>query len=160
MEGDFSILAGLVLYLIVMLCVGLAASRYMKSLDDFVLGGRRLGPWVAAISERASGESAWFLLGLPGAAYVAGFTEFWSVIGIAFGILASWTFIAMPLRRETEKYGALTIPDYLEARFQDQGRDLQLGEFQSNVLSPELAEIANQNRKRGLGCLSPKLQGP
>ena len=96
MEGNLPVLAGLVLYLLVMLAVGLAASRHMKSLDDFVLGGRRLGPWVAAISERASGESAWFLLGLPGAAYVTGFTEFWSVIGIAFGILASWTFIALP----------------------------------------------------------------
>jgi sodium/proline symporter len=126
MEGNLPVLAGLLLYLIVMLAVGLAASRHMKSLDDFVLGGRRLGPWVAAISERASGESAWFLLGLPGAAYVAGFTEYWSVIGIAFGILASWTFIALPLRRATAKYGALTLPDYLEARFKDRSRTLRV----------------------------------
>ena len=91
----------------------------MKKLDDFLLAGRRLGPLSAAISERASGESAWFLLGLPGAAYAVGFTEFWSVIGIAFGILASWVLIAFPLRRLTEKLGALTIPDYFEMRFQD-----------------------------------------
>jgi len=120
------ILVGLLIYLVLMLVVGVAASRYMNTLDDYVLGGRRLGPWVAAISERASGESAWFLLGLPGAAYGLGFTEYWSVIGIACGILASWTFIAMPLRRETARLGALTLPDYFEARFQDSSRILRI----------------------------------
>lgn len=89
----------------------------MKKLDDFLLAGRRLGPLSAAISERASGESAWFLLGLPGAAYAVGFTEFWSVIGIALGILTSWSLIAYQLRRQSETLGALTIPDYFDMRF-------------------------------------------
>jgi len=120
------ILAGLLLYLLVMIGVGLLTYRYMNTLDDYVLAGRRLGPWVAAISERASGESAWFLLGLPAAAYGAGFREYWDVIGIAMGILASWTFIAMPLRRETARLGALTLPDYLELRFNDTTRLLRV----------------------------------
>jgi sodium/proline symporter len=126
MTGDPSILAGLLIYLAGMLGVGLFAYKHMNTLDDFVLGGRRLGPWVAAISERASGESAWFLLGLPGAAYGMGFTEYWSVIGIAGGILASWTFIAIPLRRETAKMGAITLPDYFELRFKDHTRLLRI----------------------------------
>ncbi len=126
MSADPSILVGLLLYLAVMLGVGLVAYRYMRTLDDFVLGGRRLGPLVAAISERASGESAWFLLGLPGAAYGLGFTEYWSVIGIACGILVSWTFIAIPLRRETARMGALTLPDYFELRFGDRTRLLRI----------------------------------
>lgn len=126
MNGDYSILVGLVLYLLLMIGVGLACYRYMKTLDDFVLGGRRLGPWVSAISERASGESAWFLLGLPGAAYGLGFTEYWSVIGIAMGILTSWTFIAMPLRRATARMGAITLPDYFEMRFKDRSRSLRV----------------------------------
>jgi len=120
------ILAGLLLYLVVMIGVGLVTYRYMNTLDDYVLAGRRLGPWVAAISERASGESAWFLLGLPGAAYSLGFTEYWSVIGIACGILFSWTFIAMPLRRETARLGAITLPDYFEMRFNDRSRLLRI----------------------------------
>jgi sodium/proline symporter len=126
LTADGSILAGLLLYLALMLTVGLVAYRYMKTLDDFVLGGRRLGPWVSAISERASGESAWFLLGLPGAAYGLGFTEYWSVIGIAAGILASWTFIAIPLRRQTARLGAITLPDYFELRFGDRSRLLRI----------------------------------
>ncbi len=114
---DWSLFIGFGAYLIVLLICGLTASTLMKGLDDFLLAGRRLGPLSAAISERASGESAWFLLGLPGAAYAAGFTEFWSVIGIALGILASWSFIAFHLRKQTEKLGALTLPDYFEMRF-------------------------------------------
>jgi sodium/proline symporter len=123
---DFSLLIGILIYLVILVVIGLAAARRMKGLDDFVLGGRRIGPLAAAISERASGESSWFLLGLPGAAYAAGFTTFWSVIGIAFGIFCSWAFLAVPLRRQTEKYGALTIPDYFEARFGDRTRSLRV----------------------------------
>jgi sodium/proline symporter len=121
-----SVFIGLVAYLVVMVIVGIVSSRHMRTLDDYVLAGRRLGPWVAAISERASGESAWFLLGLPAAAYGAGFREYWDVVGIAGGILASWTFIAMPLRRETARLGALTLPDYFELRFQDKTRLLRI----------------------------------
>ena len=126
MSGDPSVLAGLLLYLVIMIVVGLVCYRYMNTLDDYVLGGRRLGPWVSAISERASGESAWFLLGLPGAAYGLGLTEYWSVFGIAGGILASWTFIAIPLRRETARMGAITLPDYFEMRFGDRTRLLRI----------------------------------
>ena len=125
MSGNFTILVGLLAYLVVMLFVGVFASRRMKRLDDFILGGRSLGGIAAAISERASGESAWFLLGLPGAAYAVGFTEFWSVIGIAGGVFASWTLLAVPLRKATGELGALTIPDYFELRFRDGSRLLR-----------------------------------
>lgn len=125
MSGQWSLLLGFVLYLGLMLVIGIITVRYMRSLDDFVLGGRRLGPWVAAISERASGESAWFLLGLPGATYALGFQEFWSVIGIAGGILASWTLVAVGLRNATGRLGALTIPDFLAGRFPGEGRTIR-----------------------------------
>ncbi len=124
--GDVAVLGGLVVYLAIVLAVGFATFRRMRSLDDFVLGGRRLGPWVTAISERASGESAWFLLGLPGAAYALGFREFWSVIGIAAGIFASWTLLAWRLRRDTERLNALTLPDYFEERFDDRSGVLRV----------------------------------
>ena len=116
---DWSLFIGFGFYLVVLLICGITASTLMKKLDDFLLAGRRLGPLSAAISERASGESAWFLLGLPGAAYAVGFTEFWSVIGIALGIFTSWSLIAFHLRKQSEKLGALTIPDYFDMRFAD-----------------------------------------
>jgi len=115
------LLVGLGLYLVAMVVVGAVTWRRMRTIDDFVLGGRRLSPFAAAISERASGESAWFLLGLPGAAYALGFREFWSVIGIAFGVFFSWTLLARLLNSEARRLGALTLPEFFEARFGGEG---------------------------------------
>jgi len=117
---------GIGLYLVAILTVGVVTWRRMRSLDDFVLGGRKLSPVSAALSERASGESAWFLLGLPGAAYVAGFAQFWTVIGSSFGIFLSWMLIAKLLNSESRRFHALTIPDFLESRFGDGTRLLRI----------------------------------
>ncbi len=120
------VLVGLLIYLVLVLIIGFVTYRFMGSLDDFLLGGRRLGAWVLAISERASGESAWFLLGLPGLAFATGMSAYWTVIGCGIGIFLSWTLIARRLRDATERYGALTIPDYLEERFQDRSHVLRI----------------------------------
>ena len=65
------------------------------------------------------GESAWLLLALPGAAIAIGLGEFWSVIGIIIGIISSWLLVAKKIRQETEKYNALTIPDYFHKKYKD-----------------------------------------
>ena len=70
-----AILVGFVVYLCVVLVVGILSYRRTTSHKGFILGDRKLGPWVIAFSERASGESAWLLVGLPGAALAAGFLE-------------------------------------------------------------------------------------
>ncbi len=109
-----------ILYLLIVLSVGFYAARILKDIKDFALGGQRLGPWVIALSERASGESAWLILGLPGAALVAGLLELWTVVGCVSGIVLSWLIIAKPLREATKKYNALTLPELLERRFNDE----------------------------------------
>tara|TARA_B100001113_G_C21120712_1_gene627291 strand:+ start:1863 stop:3353 length:1491 start_codon:yes stop_codon:yes gene_type:complete len=108
-----------ILYLFLIICVGIFSNKFVSSQLDFLLAGRRLGPWVTAFSERASGESAWLLLGLPGAAIAIGYGEIWAVIGITIGIISSWFLIAEKLRDETEKFNSLTIPDFLEKKFND-----------------------------------------
>ena len=108
-----------ILYLLLIICVGIFSNKFVTSQLDFLLAGRRLGPWVTAFSERASGESAWLLLGLPGAAIAIGYGEIWAVIGITIGIISSWFLIAEKLRDETEKLNSLTIPDFLDKKFND-----------------------------------------
>ncbi len=115
-----------ILYLIFLLGVGVWTFKFNKTQEDYLLAGRKLGPWVTAFSERASGESAWLLLALPGAAITVGLGETWTVIGIILGIIASWFLIAQKLREETEKYGTLTIPEYLHRRFDDQTNIIRL----------------------------------
>ncbi len=109
-----------VLYLMVIMIVGILTARITKNLKDFALGGHRLGPVVIAFSERASGESAWLIIGLPGAAMVAGLLELWTVVGCIAGIIVSWFIIASPIRKLTSEYGALTLPELLSKRFGDE----------------------------------------
>ena len=115
-----------IMYLTLLLGIGIKAFRYNKTQEDYLLAGRSLGPWVTAFSERASGESAWLLLALPGAAIAIGLGEFWSVIGIITGIVSSWLLVAKKIRQETEKYNALTIPDYLHKRYKDDSNIIRL----------------------------------
>ncbi|NQV51166.1 MAG: sodium/proline symporter [Candidatus Marinimicrobia bacterium] len=110
---------GFGLYLILILGVGFYTARLTHSLKDFALGGNRLGPWVIAFSERASGESAWLILGLPGAALMAGLLELWTVVGCISGIIFSWFFIAKRLRIATETYDVLTLPELFAKRFKE-----------------------------------------
>jgi len=114
------------IYLVLILFVGFYASKQTKNLKDFALGGNRLGPWVIAFSERASGESAWLILGLPGAALVAGLFEVWTVIGCIMGIIFSWMMIAKPLRIMTEKYNVITLPELFHKRFKDDAGTIRL----------------------------------
>lgn len=122
-----------ILYLAFLLGVGVWTFKFNKTQEDYLLAGRKLGPWVTAFSERASGESAWLLLALPGAAITIGLSESWAVIGIIFGIIASWFLIAERLREETEKYDALTIPEYLHRKFNDSSNIIRL--FSSVIIA-------------------------
>ncbi len=120
------VLGGLILYLIVVLAVGLAAYRKNETHEDYLLAGRKLGPWAIALSERASGESAWLLIGLPGAALASGYLELWAALGCLAGIFGSWIFIAAPLREMSGKYGSLTLPDMFAAHFRDDSHTFRL----------------------------------
>jgi sodium/proline symporter len=117
---------GLVIYSLIILAVGIRAARLNRTLSDYLLADRRLGPWVAAFSERASGESAWLLIGLPGLAFASGITTMWVGIGCCSGIAFSWFVVARRLREETERVGALTLADYFAARFRDTDHALRL----------------------------------
>lgn len=111
-------LLGFILYLVIILIVGFITYNINKSHKDFFIAGRKLNPWVVAFSERASGESAWLLLGLPGAAYASGLMEFWTALGCVSGVIFYWFFIARALREESEARDAITLPTFLASRFE------------------------------------------
>jgi len=112
------ILAFLV-YLIILVIIGIWSSRFNKTVDDFLIAGRKLGTWPVAISAEASDMSGWLVLGLPGRSFVYGIGALWTSIGVAFGTLFNWSIIAQRLRRFTAKLRSITIPDFLEDRFND-----------------------------------------
>ncbi|MCL1077000.1 sodium/proline symporter PutP [Parashewanella spongiae] len=107
-------------YLILMLLIGFWAYKATNSVDDYILGGRKMGPGVTALSVGASDMSGWLLLGLPGAVYVGGLSEVWIGIGLLIGAWLNWIFVAKRLRIYTQfTDNALTLPDFFEKRFND-----------------------------------------
>jgi sodium/proline symporter len=120
-------LISIIIYLAGMLFIGIAAAKMTKDLNDYVLGGRRLGAGVAALSAGASDMSGWLMLGLPGAMYVGGMSEIWLPIGLAVGAYLNWQFVAKPLRVYTEvSNDSITVPDFFENRFRDQSKILRV----------------------------------
>ena len=95
--------------------------------ENYFLGGRAMGPWVAAMSAQASDMSAWLLMGLPGSILAFGFGQMWIGIGLALGTAANWIFVAKRLRQFSHAAGdAITSPQYLGNRFVSQSHTLQV----------------------------------
>ncbi len=116
-----------VLYLLLMAAIGVAAWRTTHSLSDYILGGRRLGSVVTALSVGASDMSGWLLMGLPGAVFATGLAEGWIAVGLVLGAWFNWTLVAGRLRVYTElTRDALTLPDYFTHRFEDRQRLLRI----------------------------------
>lgn len=116
------------LYLVLMLAIGFYAYKKSTSnVDEFLLGGRKLGAAVTALSAGAADMSGWLLMGLPGAMYVSGISSSWIAIGLTTGAFLNYVYIAPTLRVYTEKANnAITIPDFFEKRFHDHSRTLRL----------------------------------
>lgn len=122
MENQTQILIVMISYLTLLIWWGLYQGRKVKSNEDYSIAGRNLPGWAAALSERATGESSWALLGLPGAAYATGLTEIWTALGCVIGIITAWALIAWRLRDEAEKYQINTFTDYIAKRHSDLGQ--------------------------------------
>lgn len=112
----------MILYICVVIGIGVYfAKRANSSSENYYLGGRSLGPWIAAFSAEASDMSGWLLMGLPGLAYWTGLADaFWTAAGLAVGTYINWLIVAKRLRRYSEIAGnAITIPDFFSNRFHE-----------------------------------------
>ncbi len=115
------ILLAIICYMVYVIYIGVKCSQKNKSIDDFYLGGRKLGPFVTAMSAEASDMSSWLLMGLPGVALIfGGFAEaFWTAVGLAIGTYLNWLIVAKRIRHYSERTNSNTIPDFLSDRFRD-----------------------------------------
>ncbi|MBQ7114912.1 MAG: sodium/proline symporter PutP [Clostridia bacterium] len=114
------ILVTIVVYLAMMIAIGAKFSKKNKDTSDFYLGGRKLGPFVTAMSAEASDMSSWLLMGLPGVALIAGLAEAsWTAIGLAVGTYINWLIVAKRIRLYSSKIDAVTLPEFFSKRFGD-----------------------------------------
>jgi sodium/proline symporter len=126
MDNQVVIVSVMVIYITLLISWGIYQGRKVKTGSDYAIAGRKLPGWVAALSERATGESSWALLGLPGAAYAMGLTEIWTAIGCVAGIIIAWALLAWRLRDEAEKYQVTTFTEYLAAKHGESGKMLRI----------------------------------
>ena len=125
MNNSIQMTITMVLYIAVVIGIGVYyAKRANKSSEDFFIGGRSLGPWVAAMSAEASDMSGWLLMGLPGVAYFYGISDaIWTAIGLAVGTYLNWLLVAKRLRKYSYVAGnAITIPDFFSNRFKEKNK--------------------------------------
>ena len=119
---DFWVLLAMLIYFIVVVVIGFVyAKRSNQSTENYFLGGRKLGPWLTALSAEASDMSGWWLMGLPGVAYFTGASDaMWTAIGLAIGTYLNWKFVAKRLRKYSEvANNSITLPDFFSNRFHD-----------------------------------------
>lgn len=119
--SEIGILIAIIFYMMAMIGIGFYFSKQSDTTGDFYLGGRKLGPFVTAMSAEASDMSSWLLMGLPGLAYLSGICEpVWTAIGLALGTYLNWLIVAKRLRKYTVLCGdSITIPDFFANRYRD-----------------------------------------
>lgn len=121
-------LLAIIAYLIVVVGIGVVLAKRNRTTEDFYLGGRKLGPFVTAMSAEASDMSSWLLMGLPGVAYVSGLADAtWTAIGLAIGTYINWLVVAKRLRHYTHACGnSTTLPLFFSNRYRDEKKILSV----------------------------------
>ncbi|MGI6083969.1 MAG: sodium/proline symporter [Acetivibrionales bacterium] len=123
MSGErLQIFIAMCIYIAVVIGIGLYFSKKASSSsDNYLIGGRSLGPWVTAMGAEASDMSGWLLMGLPGVAYWFGLSDaIWTAIGLLIGTYLNWLFVAKRLRNYTAiASDSITIPDFFSNRFKE-----------------------------------------
>ena len=123
----WSIVAAFILYFIGMLSVGFIFMKGQKGEKEYFIGGRKMGPWVTAMSAQASDMSGWLLMGFPGSILAFGMGQVWIGIGLALGTALNWIFVAKRLRNfSVAANDSITLPQYLRNRFATKSKALQI----------------------------------
>lgn len=114
------ILCTILAYMCLLIGVGVYNGKKNSNSEDFYLGGRKMGPYVVAMSAEASDMSSWLLMGLPGVAYLTGVADaFWTALGLAIGTYLNWLITSRRLRRYSQIVDAITVPTFFAKRFHD-----------------------------------------
>ncbi|MDR2618910.1 MAG: sodium:solute symporter family protein [Treponema sp.] len=109
----------LIIFLALMTGIGIWGMKKTKTLGDFFLGGRTLGPWVSAVAYGTSYFSAVIFIGFAGTqGWQFGISALWIAAGNAvIGAGAAWLVLARRTRRMTQNLETMTMPEFLQERY-------------------------------------------
>ena len=135
----------LVLYLCLMVCIGLYCRKKTGSVNDFVLGGRSIGPWFSAFAFGTSYFSAVVFIGYAGQfGWKYGISASWIGLGNALiGSLLAWLILGRRTRTMTKFLDCATMPEYFEKRYQSKALKIAASLIVFVFLIPYTASVYN-----------------
>ncbi|GAW90846.1 sodium:solute symporter family transporter [Calderihabitans maritimus] len=109
----------ILMYVGMLLVVGYLGMKKTRTVDDFFLGNRSIGPWVSAFAYGTTYFSAVLFIGYAGkVGWGFGLSSLWIVLGNALiGSYLAWKVLAGRTRAMTSRLGTLTLPEFLAARY-------------------------------------------
>ncbi len=119
-------IVSLILFSLLMIGIGVYSLTRTKTIDGFLLGGRKIGAWVSAFAYGTSYFSAVIFIGYAGKhGWDIGFASMWIGIGNAIlGCLLAWLLLAKRTRTITHKLNAKTMPEFFAGRYQSKSMKL------------------------------------
>jgi sodium/proline symporter len=118
---DYAAIIPFLVYFVIILLIGVYSAKFSsKGIEEYFLGGRKMGILVVALSAVVSGRSAWLLLGFTGQAYTMGISAIWAVVGYIVVEFFLFLYYAPRIRKFTEENNCLTITDFFASRFKDE----------------------------------------
>ena len=135
----------LVVFFASMIAVGLYSRKHATNVNDFVLGGRAVGPWLTAFAYGTSYFSAVVFVGYAGQfGYKYGLSATWIGIGNAvLGSLIAWIVLGRRTRVMTMKLSAATMPDYFGKRYDSNALRIAASAIAFIFLIPYTASVYN-----------------
>ncbi|MCX7770244.1 MAG: sodium:solute symporter [Proteobacteria bacterium] len=109
----------IVFFITIMVFSGIFSYFKTKTVDDFVLGNRDIGPWFSAFAYSTTYFSAVLFIGYAGKiGFTYGLSGLWIALGNAIiGSYLAWKVLAKKTRFLTEKLNARTMPEFLAYRY-------------------------------------------
>jgi SSS family solute:Na+ symporter len=105
-------------YLGILVFVGFLTGRKTKSVEDFYIGGRQIGPWVTALSFVAAYFSAVVIVGGGAFGYMFGMSTLWvGATNVLLGCTICWIVLGPRVRRFTQRLNTMTIPGFFGERY-------------------------------------------
>lgn len=108
----------IVVYLAILILIGFVTGRRTKSVEDFYIGGRQIGPWVTALSFVAAYFSSVVIIGGGGFGYMFGMSTLWiGAINVLLGCTVCWIVLGPRIRKFTQRLNTMTIPGFFGERY-------------------------------------------
>ncbi|MBA7483332.1 Osmoregulated proline transporter OpuE [subsurface metagenome] len=108
----------IIVYLAILILIGFVTGRKTKSVEDFYIGGRQIGPWVTALSFVAAYFSSVVIIGGGGFGYMFGMSTLWiGAINVLLGCTVCWIVLGPRIRKFTQRLNTMTIPGFFGERY-------------------------------------------